>query len=111
MPMIVRSGVIDAEAFENKPGLVIEASQDFPGDASLDQIMTRVKPGQLSREVWELNEEVKGTMQHRIGAFSTQTDDTDIRAMGTATGVATLQQKSLGRRGPQLMLYSQMFVD
>jgi hypothetical protein len=109
-PMLIREGIVDAENIENKPGLQIPVSQDAK-DIPLEDIMRRVPPAALTGEVWNLHEEVKGGMQHRVGAFSTQSDSPDVKAMGTATGVATLDQRSLGRRGPALMLYAQLHVD
>jgi hypothetical protein len=110
-PLIVRSGMIDTESFENKPGLIIEASQDFPYESNLQNAMTRVPMAGLSPEIYNLSEEINGEMQHRVGAFSTQSDAPDTKAMGTATGIATIDQRSLGRRGPALTLYAQMLVD
>jgi hypothetical protein len=110
-PLIVRQGMIDPESFENKPGLIIETSSDFPAEQSVQNAMGRVPMAGLSPEVYSLSDEIAGQMQQRVGAFSTQSDAPDVKAMGTATGIATIDQRSLGRRGPALALYSDMLVD
>jgi hypothetical protein len=110
-PLLIRQGLADAENFENKPGLIVEVGQDFPSDQPLTNAMTRVPMAGLSSEVYGLSEEINGQMQHRVGAFSTQADAPDTKAMGTATGIATIDARSLGRRGPALALYAQMLVD
>jgi hypothetical protein len=109
-PLMVREGVVDTEAFENKVGQVVPVGQDA-SERSLDDIMRRVPMTGLSKEVYALSEETSGKMQHRVGAWSTQSDAPDVQAQGTATGIATIARQSLGRRGPQLQNYAQMEID
>lgn len=108
--LLIREGAADLNDFENKPGQMIPVSEDLK-DTQLDNIAYRVEGGSLPTEVYGLSDELKGQAQQRVGAFNTETDAPDIRAMGTATGVNALSQNSLGRRGPALELYGQMFVD
>ncbi len=108
-PLVVRDGYIDKENFENKFGLVLPV--DMPKEMPLDQLMTRVKASSPPTEAYQLGEEKKGAMQQRVGAFSTTTDAPDMKAMGTATGVAAMAEQTLGRRAPALQLYAQMEVD
>jgi hypothetical protein len=109
-PLIYREGYVDADQFENKFGVMVEA-KDYPRDMSLDQLMTRVKPGSPPAEAYQVGEEIKGKMQQRVGAFSTTTDAPDIKAMGTATGVNALENQAVTRRIPALLLYGQLHVD
>lgn len=109
-PLMIRQGIVDAESFENKFGLVIEIPEDA-SDKQLDDMMRRVPVGTPPREAYELGQEIKGEMQQSIGAFSTQSDAPDIKAMGTATGIAAISEQTIGRRSPALQLYAQMCVD
>lgn len=110
-PLLFRSGYVDADNLENKFGLIVPVNQDYPRDMHLSELMSRVPSAGLPSEAYELGNELKGQMQQRIGAFSTQSDAPDIRAMGTATGIAAITEQTLGRRGPALQLYAQMDVD
>jgi hypothetical protein len=110
-PLLVLDGVVDTESFENKFGLVIPVPRDAMTERGMDGIMRRVPLGNPPQEAYSVGEEIKGQMQNRAGAFSTQSGAPDIEAMGTATGVATLSQNSLDRRAPALVLYAQMEVE
>jgi hypothetical protein len=109
-PLIVREGVVDTENFENKFGLVIEA-KDYPRDRDLKDAMMRLPAGNPPGEAYQMGEQIKGEMQSRVGAFSTQSDAPDVKAMGTATGIAAISNQSSERRSPALQLYAQMTVD
>lgn len=110
-PMVIRDGYIDTENFENKFGLIVPVSQDYPMDAAPGNLMWRIPAGRAPQEAYSLGEEIKGEIQQREGTFSTQSDAPDVKAMGTATGIAAIQQQALGRRGPALQLYAQMEVE
>lgn len=111
-PLLVREQLgVDTEEFENKFGLVIPVPAEYPLEQALNNGMTRVPLGQMPVEAYKLGEEIKGQMQQRVGAFSTQTDAPDIKAMGTATGISAIYENTTGRRGPALALYAQMEVD
>lgn len=109
-PLLVRNGYVDLNNFENKYGVIVPVDE-YPLERGLDDLMTRVRPGMPPSEAYQLGQEIKGEMQQRIGAFSTQSDAPDIKAMGTATGIAAITEQTLGRRAPALQLYSQMEVD
>lgn len=109
-PLMIREGVMDLNEVENKPGLMIPIGEDFKS-MKLDDIARRIPGESMPDQAYALSDELKGQAQQRVGAFSTQTDAPDIKAMGTATGVNALTANSLGRRGPALELYGQMFVD
>jgi hypothetical protein len=91
-PLLAREGYVDTENFENKFGLVVPVSQEAD-DRTLDDIMKRVPAANPPSEAWQVGEEVKAKMQHRFGAFSTQSDAPDIKAMGTATGIDTITRE------------------
>ncbi|MBS1793664.1 MAG: hypothetical protein JSS81_07415 [Acidobacteria bacterium] len=110
-PLLVREGIIDTENFENKFGLIVPVSQDFPMEQPLENLMMRTKPATPPQEAYQIGEEIRGSMQQRVGAFSTQSNAPDVEAMGTATGVATITQQTLERRAPALQLYAQMEVE
>lgn len=110
-PLLVREGYTDTENFENKFGLVVPVSQDFPLERDLSSLMGRVPAGRAPQEAYELGQEIKGEIQQREGTFSTQSDAPDIKAMGTATGIDAITEQAVGRRGPALQLYAQMEVE
>jgi hypothetical protein len=109
-PLMIREGVADANDFENKYGAIVTIPSDLK-DVGLKNMMGRVPGEGLPDQAYELGNEIKGQMQQRVGAFSTQSDAPDIAAMGTATGIAAITEQTIGRRGPQLQLYAQMEVD
>lgn len=111
-PLLVREGVVDPENFENKYGLVIPVGRDSLDDkGGLDGVMRRVPVTGPPEQAYAVGEELKGQAQQRVGAFSTQSDAPDIKAMGTATGTAAIVEQTISRRGPALELYAQMEVD
>lgn len=110
-PMLLRGGYIDAESFENKFGLILPVDPSYPLESPLNNLVDRVRASSPPAEAYQLGEEIKGQMQQRVGAFSTASDAPDIRAMGTATGIAALSEHSLGRRIPSLQLYAMMEVE
>lgn len=110
-PLLVREGYTDTENFENKFGLVVPVSQDFPLERDLNSLMTRVPAGRPPQEAYELGQEIKGEIQQREGTFSTNSDAPDIKAMGTATGIDAITEQAVGRRGPALQLYAQMEIE
>lgn len=109
-PLFVRTGYFDINSLENKFGLIVPV-ENLPNDINLDALSSRLKPSQPPGEAYQLGEEIKGQMQQRAGAFSTTSDAPDVKAMGTATGIATLSEQASGRRGPALQLYAQMEVE
>lgn len=108
-PLITRQGIVDEENFDNKFGLIVPV--DIPKEMDLSQVMNRVPAGRAPVEAYQVGEEIKGQMQNRVGAFSTQSDAPDTKAMGTATGIAAITDQSISRRGPALQLYAQMEVE
>lgn len=110
-PLLIREGYTDSENFENKFGLIVPVSQDFPLERELNSLMTRVPVGRPPSEAYELGQEIKGEIQQREGTFSTNSDAPDIKAMGTATGIDAITEQAVGRRGPALQLYAQMEVE
>ncbi len=111
-PLLVRAGIIDPENFENKFGLVLTVPEEaYDEKHGLDGAMKRVPLSSPPQEAYQVGEELKGMMQQRVGAFSTQSDAPDIKAMGTATGIAALTENTLGRRVPALQLYAQMEIE
>lgn len=109
-PLMIREGFVDTENFENKFGLIVPISQDAK-EVPLGDLMARVPSAGMPEQAYELGEALKGEIQQSAGSFSTQSDAPDIRAMGTATGIAAISEQTLGRRGPAMQLYSQMLVD
>lgn len=109
-PLLVRTGIIDTDNLENKPGLIVPVSQQGQ-EIQLKDIMARVPAAQMPTEAYQLGEQLKGEMQSRVGAFSTSTDSPDIKAMGTATGISAIYEKTTGRRAPALQLYAQMEIE
>lgn len=109
-PLLIREGVVDGNDFENKYGQIVTVPSDL-NSVQLDDMMRRVPGEGLPDQAYELGTELKGQMQQRVAAFSTQSDAPDVKAMGTATGIAAITENTLGRRGPALALYAQMEVE
>jgi hypothetical protein len=111
-PLLIREQLgIDINNFDNKFGDVLSVSSTYPLEQSLDNAMRRVPAGKIPSEAYQMGEEIKGQMQQSVGAFSTQSDAPDIKAMGTATGISAIYENTTGRRGPALALYAQMEVE
>lgn len=112
-PLTIREGYVDTENFENKFGLIVPVSQDYPLEHKLENLMSRVQSAKPPSEAFAIGEEIRGAMQSRVGAMSNSGSDMpDAQAIqNTATGYQLYYEHTLGRRAPALQLYAQMEVE
>jgi hypothetical protein len=109
-PTLYRTGKINAKKIPNKPGAMIPVSNGDE-DKPLSYAMARVDGGGNNSQAAQLGEQIKGSMQGRYGSFSGSSGVPDIKASGTATGIAIIQEQSMGRMGPSLALQAEMEVE
>lgn len=109
-PIMFRSQYTDGSKFPNKFGALVPI-KDAPNELALDNIARRVEPSRGAPEAHVLDDKLAGSMQQRVGAFSTQGDAPDIKALGTATGMALMNEHTIGRRSPMLQLRTEMEIE
>ncbi len=102
-PIIERAGFIDS--IPNQHGARITVT-DAPPDMSLDSIVTRLPSAKFPAEATEMERQIDGDMQARLGAMSTGAADLpDMNAVkGTAQGYRQYQNHTLERRRPLLQM-------
>jgi hypothetical protein len=109
-PTLVRAGKLKRNALPNKPGATAVVS-NLDEDKPLSHAVARVQGGGHNSQAAGLSEQIKGSMQMRYGSFSGGSGAPDIKASGTATGIAIIQEQSMGRMGPSLALQAEMEVE
>lgn len=85
--------------------------KNVPDDKMLEGWAHSMAPGNpLPAQSMELYQSEGGAMQDAAGtsSLSTQGAAPDLKAMGTATGVAAMRDQAVGRMGPNLMLLTDM---
>ncbi len=105
-PTIERGGFIDS--MPNQPGARIVVN-DAPTDMSLDNIVSRVPAATFPAEATEMERQIDGDMQARLGAMSTGAADLpDMNAVkGTASGYRQYQNHTMERRRPLLQMMAE----
>lgn len=85
--------------------------ENVPDDKPIEGWAHSMAPGNpLPAQSMELYQSETGAMQDQAGtsSLSTQGAAPDLKAMGTATGVAAMRDQAVGRMGPNLMLLTDM---
>lgn len=108
--LLVRQQYIEGGKMPNKPGAVVPVTnldEQYP----LSHVVSRVPPNNHTSGAQVLREQLMGSGQMRSGSFSPSGGAPDVKAAGTATGIAIIQEQSVGRMGPSLALQAEMEVD
>lgn len=109
-PLMFRSQYTDGGKFPNKFGALVPL-KDVPNEVKLQDVAARVPPAGGIPEAYAMDEKLESSMQQRIGAFTTSGDAPDVKAMGTATGIAAVNEHTIGRRAPMLQLRAEMEIE
>lgn len=109
-PLMFRSQYTDGGKFPNKFGALVPL-KDVPNEIKLADVAARVPHSGGVPEAYALDEKLESSMQQRIGAFTTSGDAPDVKAMGTATGIAAVNEHTIGRRAPMLQLRAEMEIE
>lgn len=101
--IVAREGFYDA--IPNQHGAIVNV-RDVPPDMPLNNIISRIPAANFPAESTELEKQVDGDMQARLGAMSTGTADLpDMNAVKTtATGYQMYQNHTMERRRPLLQM-------
>jgi hypothetical protein len=88
--------------------------KDLPEDQPIEGYAYHKSPGSpLADQTLALYQSEAGSLQEGAGTSSLSGEGAaaDIKALGTATGVAAMREQAVGRMGPNLMLLTEMEVD
>lgn len=102
-PIVERGGFIDSIPNQHGARIVVN---DAPPEMPLNSIVTRLPSASFPAEATEMERQIDGDMQARLGAMATGSADMpDMNAVkGTAQGYRQYQNHTLERRRPLLQM-------